>query len=124
MIDFEFKVESILGRGGSSTVFLVSDSANDQYAIKTVNSGFRGSKTMSAAMLEQEHYMLNQVEEHPNIINSLCVNTSGEIISEDESVHQIHYIVLEYAAKGALSTFIRVTGSLQEEFTRFYFYQL
>ena len=119
MIDKEFEIMKTIGLGGSSKVFLASDSLGHKVAIKAIRKDKNYTKSAAASMLQREHEMLQRLESHPNIIKSLGVNFEGEVVTKKIS-ENIMYNVLEYAPHGAISNFIRYTGGLDEEIARLY----
>jgi serine/threonine protein kinase len=123
MIDNEFELTKILGKGGSSKVFLANNSQGDQVAIKAIRKDKRYSASAAASILQREHDILQKLRGHPNIIQTYGINLDGMVILEEES-ENIMYNVLEYAQNGALSNLIRHTGGIEEEITRFYITQL
>ena len=123
MIDNKFELVKVLGKGGSSKVFLARDSQNNKWAIKVIRKDKECLKNNAATMLQREHELLSQLNDHPNIIKSHQLNWEGILESGSES-ESIMYIALEYARHGSLSSFIRHTGCLEEEIARFFAFQL
>jgi len=117
MIDNEYTLKTILGRGTSSKVFLANNSEGHQCAIKVLE------KKWSKRMTEREHSTLVKLEKHPNIINALAYNTEG-VIKIRDNTELVRYSVLEYAQNGCLSDYIRHCGPIEEEVTRFFSVQL
>lgn len=74
-------------------------------------------------MLQREHEILQKLQGHPNIIKSFGINLDGVVVAKEES-ENIMYNVLEHAKNGAFSNFVRNTGGIEEEITRFYVTQL
>mmetsp|Transcript_14678 Transcript_14678/g.12919 ORF Transcript_14678/g.12919 Transcript_14678/m.12919 type:complete len:312 (+) Transcript_14678:243-1178(+) len=116
MIDNQYSILKVVGKGGSSKVFKVKDENDKVFAIKVIrkdkNFGYDPS-----IILQRETDLLQRLERHPNIINSISSNFEGMLTLEDQQ-ESILYNVLEYASNGALSTFIRCTGGVEEELAR------
>lgn len=123
MIDNQFALEKLLGKGGSSKVFLAKDSEGNKYAIKAIRKDKNFVKCAAAAMLEREHETLKKLEGHPNIIKSLGINLEGTLSAQNAS-EDIMYNVLEFAKYGALSNFVRYTGGIEEEIARLFVLQM
>lgn len=66
---------------------------------------------------------MNKLQEHPNILNSIHSNPDG-IMKHAGKSESVMYNILELAENGPLSSYIRVTGSIEEELVRFMFLQL
>lgn len=64
-------------------------------------------------MLAREHYLLERLSAHPNIIKSLKMDLNG-VLEHEGQRESIVYNVLEYARNGTLSYYIRHTGALEE----------
>lgn len=123
MIDNQFEIIKVLGKGGSSKVFLARDALDNKCAIKVIRKDKECLKYNASAMLQREHDLLWQLNEHPNIIKSLFLNCEGTLESGSES-ESVMYLALEYARHGALSSFIKYTGCLEEEIARFFAFQV
>lgn len=123
MIDCEFELLKVLGKGGSSKVFLAKDSYDYKCAIKVIRKDKNYPQQSAAAMLEREHELLQNLEGHPNIIKSYRVNLDGNVVSNNQS-ESIMYNILEYAKHGALSNFVRYTGPIEEEIARLFILQI
>lgn len=113
MIDNEFSLLKILGKGGSSKVFLAQDSQGAKYALKAIRKDKNYESHAAAAMIEREHELLQMLDSHPNIIKSYMMNLDGEVVANGKS-ESVMYNVLEFAKHGALSSFIRFTGGVEE----------
>lgn len=113
MIDNQYCLKRVLGRGGSSKVFLATDGYQN-VAIKAIRKDKNFTTTAAKLMLAREHELLQKLFAHPNIINSLETCVEGVLNYEGQS-ESILYNVLEYAENGPLSKFIRVSGTLEEE---------
>lgn len=123
MIDNEFKINSVLGKGASSKVFLAQDSLNTKYAIKVIRNDRKFAQKSAMKMLNQEHNLLQQLSDHPNIIKSLSLATNGFVVHDGET-ENIMYNVLEHAANGALADYIRCCGQIEETLVPFFMLQL
>ena len=123
MIDSKFKVIRELGQGGSSKVFLAKDDMNNQFAVKILRKDKKYTYTKGSLMLKKEHWIMNKLSSHPNILNSLMTNPDGFLKSGSKS-DKIQYNILELAENGPISKYIRITGSIEEDLVRFMFLQL
>mmetsp|Transcript_17049 Transcript_17049/g.16744 ORF Transcript_17049/g.16744 Transcript_17049/m.16744 type:complete len:161 (+) Transcript_17049:42-524(+) len=123
MIDDHFQLTKILGKGGSSKVFLATDSSQQLVAVKTIRSDKKYSQSAAQALIDREAQTLALLEGHPNILRCLHSNSNGRVVvgAKTESVM---YNVLEYAQNGALSTYIRQTGPLEESLARLFAFQV
>lgn len=70
MIDNTFEISMSIGKGGSSKVFLVSDESGNQFAVKMIKRSEDAQGRKYAYMLDQENFVMQQLEFHPNILNS------------------------------------------------------
>lgn len=123
MIDNEFKIISVLGKGASSKVFLAQDSLNTKYAIKVIRNDRKFAQKFAMKMLNQEHNLLQQLSDHPNIIKSLSLATNGFVVHNGEA-ESIMYNVLEHATNGSLADYIRCCGQIEETLVSFFMLQL
>ena len=123
MIDNKFELTKILGKGGSSKVFLAHDCEGNRVALKAIRKDKKYSQAAASAMVEREHEMLQKLEGHPNVIRSFGVNLDG-VLSANEQTENIMYSVIELAKNGALSNFVRYTGGIEEEIARLYAHQI
>lgn len=123
MIDNQFVLSKVLGKGGSSKVFLAQDSENNKWAIKAIRKDKGIIQEAAAAMLVREHELLQKLSDHPNIIKSYKVNLDG-MVQAGEDTESVMYNVLEYAKHGALSNFIRYTGGIEESISRLFALQI
>ena len=123
MIDNEFKIISRLGHGASSIVYRVEDECGNRYAAKCIGGEDKITYTTQMRLLMREHQTLCWLQEHPNIIRSLGMNTNGTAII-DGFKHHIAYDVLELAQNGMLAFYIKLTGALEEEIWRFFSLQM
>jgi serine/threonine protein kinase len=124
ILDRKFYIQKTLGQGGSSKVFLGLDSENHKYAIKILRKDKGYSYEHGASMIMKEHMLLQNLKEHPNILQSYQASCEGVIEKEGETEKEIMYNILEFAEHGSLSFFIRTTGHLEEEIARFQFNQM
>ena len=123
MIDEEFSLLKILGKGGSSKVFLAQDTQGARYALKAIRKDKNYASQTAAGMVEREHELLSKLDLHPNIIKSHMMNLNGILEAKGES-EPVMYNVLEYAKHGALSNFIRYTGGVEESLARLFSLQI
>lgn len=124
ILDRKFYIQKTLGQGGSSKVFLGLDSENHKYAIKILRKDKGYSYDHGANMIMKEHMLLQNLKEHPNILQSYQASCEGVIEKEGETEKEIMYNILEFAEHGSLSFFVRTTGHLEEEIARFQFNQM
>ena len=124
MLDKKFHIQKTLGHGGSSKVFLGQDSAQNKFAIKILRKDKGYSYEHGANMIMKEHMLLQTFDFHPNILKSYQASLEGTLEKEGTVEKDIMYNVLEFAEHGSLSFFIRTTGPLEEEITRFLFLQI
>lgn len=61
---------------------------------------------------------------HPNILKLLDYNSAEAVVTVDQKVCDLNYLVLEYAKNGEMLEYIAKTGSFAEKTARFYFKQL
>ena len=66
---------------------------------------------------------MTKLKKHPNILNSVYSNPDG-IMKHAGKSESIMYNIFELAENGPLSSYIRVTGPIEEELVRFMFLQL
>lgn len=123
MIDDQYRLIKLLGKGGSSKVFLAEDNQGAKYAIKALRKDKNFDHDTCWQMLEREHNLLQELVSHPNIINSIDVSTTGTL-THMEQTESVYYSVIEYAANGSLSQFIRWTGPLEENLARVFALQI
>lgn len=126
MIDDKFTLKKILGQGGSSRVYLATDEAEKEYAVKILRKDKKYTYERGSWMIQKEYSIMTKLQDHPNILNSFYYNPDGVMKKSPKSSKRenIMYNVLELAENGALSNFIRVTGSIEEDLVRFMFLQL
>ncbi len=68
MIDNNFELTKLLGRGGSSKVFLAKDNEERLVAIKTMRKDKKYSQAAVETLVKRESEMLENLDGHPNII--------------------------------------------------------
>lgn len=124
ILDRKFYIQKTLGHGGSSKVFLGLDSEQQKFAIKILRKDKGYSYEHGANMIMKEHMLLQNLEEHPNILKSHHVSLEGTLEKEGTTEKDIMYNILEFAEHGSLSFFVRTTGHMEEEITRFMFRQM
>ncbi|KAF2636349.1 kinase-like protein [Massarina eburnea CBS 473.64] len=96
-----FKIQRLLGEGGFSYVYLVSDNANQKlYALKKIRCPF-GQESVALALKEVEAYAL--FSPHPNIIHSIDYSVASD--RSDPSAKTV-YILLPYYRRGNLQDMI------------------
>lgn len=96
-----FKILRLLGEGGFSYVYLVSDnSTNELFALKKIRCPF-GQESVSLALKEVEAYSL--FAPHPNIIHSIDYSVASD--KSDPSAKTV-YILLPYYRRGNLQDLI------------------
>lgn len=123
MIDGNFKIDMLLGTGGSSKVYSCSDANQDLYAVKIIRKDRKFSQGLATALLDTEINVMQMMQDHPNILNGFHVNTNGVIDVHGEK-HEIMYCIVELAKKGAIRTFVKRSGHFEEEIVRFYALQI
>ena len=95
----------------------MKDNNENIYALKVIRKDKNFTKDSSKILLQRENELLQKLEWHPNIINSVGYKCEGLLTHEGKS-ESIHYNVLEYASNSTLSKFIRCTGGIEEELAR------
>jgi len=123
MIDNEFTLCKVLGKGGSSKVFLAQGLGGTKWAIKAIRKDKGINPEAAAMMLKREHSLLELLSDHPNIIKSHRVNTQGQVW-KDGKTESVIYAVLEFVKNGALSNFVRYTGGVEESIARLFAIQI
>ncbi|KAL9104492.1 MAG: hypothetical protein Q9163_000585 [Psora crenata] len=94
-----FKLQHLLGEGGFSYVYLVSDQSDQKlYALKKIRCPF-GQESVSLALKEVEAYTL--FSPHPNIIHAIdhAIVNSGD---RNDPGSKTVYILLPYYRRGNL----------------------
>lgn len=114
---------NIIGKGGSSKVFLSKDRSGHKVVLKVLRKDKKYTRHAAEEMLNREHYLLQKLHTHPNIIDSYGVNVNGvaTLNGEDED---IMYSMLEYAEHGSISNFVRYTGCIEESIAKFFMLQI
>lgn len=123
MIDNTFYLNELMGIGGSSKVYSANSNDGNEYALKIIRKDKGYSDSLAKKLVENEHLVMNQLGNHPNLVNCIGSNTEG-IANLADGQHIIRYLVLEKCKNGALSTIIRHTGPLEEQIAKFLFMQL
>jgi len=123
MIDNKFELTKLIGKGGSSKVFLAKDLVGKEVAIKAIRKDKKYSENISASIINREAEMLSKLQNHPNVIGWLGSNLEGSLTVGSQS-ENIMYNVLELAANGSFSKIIRYTGPIEEEIARLYVLQI
>lgn len=123
MIDNSFKLDILLGTGGSSKVFSCYDPSGKLYAVKVVRKDHKYGEDLLKKMLMSEHEILSQMQLHLNILNSYSVNLDG-CLEKDGKKEHIMYALIELANKGSLKTFVKRSGHFDEVICGFFFMQM
>lgn len=123
MIDETYQVEKLIGFGGSSKVYLVSDQFDTKYAMKVVRQDKGYTEKFSEKIVFREYFVMDRLSLHPNILKCYAWVQEGFIRSESGSL-PIMYNLLEYCPNGTLSNLLKSTGKLTEEVSRFMFRQV
>lgn len=123
MFDQDYQIVSLIGMGGSSSVYHVIDNIGTHYAVKAFRRDKNVHYRQSMSMLKNEHSILTHIDEHPNILKSFAINMNGQVTLETQKCDTM-YNLLELAENGSLSHFVKKTGPLEEEICRFFMVQL
>lgn len=123
MIDQTYSVGKVIGYGGSSKVYHVSDFNNQEYAVKVVRQDKGYTQEFSEKIILREFSIINKLKDHPNITKCFASVSDGYVRTEKDSL-AIIYNVLEYCPNGSLAHLIKSTGKLTENVTRFTFRQI
>lgn len=123
MIDNTFYLNELMGIGGSSKVYSAKANDGNEYALKIIRKDKGYSESLAKKLVENEHLIMVQLGNHPNLVNCIGSNAEG-IANLADGQHIIRYLVLEKCKNGALSTIIRHTGPLEEQIAKFLFLQL
>ncbi|KAI9891008.1 MAG: hypothetical protein M1814_003359 [Vezdaea aestivalis] len=91
-----FKILRLLGEGGFSYVYLVSDAQSSLYALKKIRCSF-GQESVNLAMKEVEAY--NLFSPNPNIIHSIDYSIEAD---RSDDAQKTVYILLPYYRRGNL----------------------
>jgi len=122
MIDDTYTFQEIIGFGGSSKVFSVTDDKSDKYAIKAIRKDKGYQSEMESMMVLREYLVMEHIGEHPHIIKHISCNPEGSL-QLDGNYQDICYNVMEYCENGSLSTFWK-KRAFDEWIARFIFTQL
>mmetsp|Transcript_5481 Transcript_5481/g.6224 ORF Transcript_5481/g.6224 Transcript_5481/m.6224 type:complete len:89 (-) Transcript_5481:838-1104(-) len=79
MIDDTFTFQEIIGFGGSSKVFSVTDDNMDKYAIKAIRKDKGYETEMESMMVLREYLVMEHIGEHPHIIKHFSCNPEGTL---------------------------------------------
>lgn len=82
MIDETYKVEKLIGFGGSSKVYLVSDQFDTKFAMKVVRQDKGYTKQFSEKIVFREYFVMDRLSLHPNILKCYSCVQDGFIRSE------------------------------------------
>ena len=123
MIDNSFLIESLIGIGGSSKVYLVSDQEDQKFAAKIVRQDKGYSKYYAENLILREYVIMDKLKEHPNILKWLSWVQEG-CVSDECGFMPIMYNLVEYCPNGSLSSLIKTSGSLSENIAKFMFLQV
>ena len=105
-----------------SCLFLGID--QNEYAIKAIRKDKGYTREVATKLIELEVQTMLNLGSHPNIVNIFDSNTNGVARLPVTGLEEVKYIALEKCANGSLSKYIRNTGPLEEQVTRFFFLQL
>lgn len=122
MIDDTYTFQEIIGFGGSSKVFSVTDENMDKYAIKAIRKDKGYESEMESMMVLREYLVMEHLGEHPNIIKHFSCNPEGTL-NHEGNLQTISYNLMEFWKHGSLSTIIK-TGAFEEKISKFIFGQL
>lgn len=112
-IDYKFR--EILGRGNFASVYRAEKRKNSELAaIKVINKSRLENKPKLMDYIEHEVTVMMSLEKHPCIVGITKVY--------NEQTH--FFLVLEYVSDGDLFTFVSENRKLNEDQTRFIFWQL
>ena len=82
---YQFVLEKLIGKGGSSKVYLAKHiETNSKVAIKLLRNDKWFAKAKGTQVIEEEHNRMKTIEGHPNILKSYCSNSAGIMISKLE----------------------------------------
>lgn len=123
VIDGNFKIDMLLGTGGSSKVYSCYDPAGNLYAAKVIRTDRKFSEGLGKTLLETEIKAMQLLQDHPNVLDGFYVNTSG-ILDSAGKKEEIMYCIIELAKKGAIKTFVKKSGCFEEAIVRFYAVQI
>jgi serine/threonine protein kinase len=123
MIDNSFKVDMLLGTGGSSRVYSCFDPSGDHKAVKIIRKDKQFSPRLMQELLINEDQVMQIMKEHPNVLNTYGINLNG-LLEVDGKYEDIMYCIIELARKGSIKTFVKKAGCLEESICKFYFVQL
>lgn len=123
MIDNNFKLDMLLGTGGSSKVYSCHDPTGNIFAAKIIRKDKKFSESLAKSLLNTEMEIMQEMFDHPNILNGIFSNTDGTFKVNGQS-ESIMYCIIELAKKGAIKTFVKRSGSFEENLARFYAIQL
>ena len=123
MIDNKFKILRQLGKGSSSRVFLVEDFYSNKVAIKAIRNDRGYGDQVAAELMEREHFLLEKMANHPNIIKPYFTQLDGQI-SYNSKIENIMYMAMEHADNGSIADFIAYTGGIEEKCCRLFMAQI
>lgn len=101
---------------------MVLDSS--EYAIKAIRKDKGYTKELAVKLIELEVQTMLSLGSHPNIVNIIDSNAYGVARLPKTGYEEVKYIVLEKCTHGSLSKYIKKTGPLEAELSRFMFSQL
>ena len=90
MIDNSFKLDMLLGTGGSSKVYSCYDPAGDLYAVKIIRKDKQFSDSLAQSLLNTEIDIMQEMIDHPNILNGYSLNLEG-FLDTNGNVEPIMY---------------------------------
>lgn len=123
LLDDQYELLQLVGKGGSAQVFSAVDFNGDNYAIKIIRTDRAYTDERSKHFILRENFVMDRIGYHQNIVQSHLCSTEGAL-EYDGRTTTVMYHVLEYCPNGTLANVIKRTGPLLEKFAKFYFYQL
>jgi len=136
MIDKTYQIITTLGIGGAGEVYSVRNiKDNTIYAAKFARKDLKVTQTKKLALLQREMETMIDLQEHPNILNSIKLHkkrketTQWKGFDVTKQQFDIHlttspFHLIEYCENGSFITYLRNQEPLTEEITLFYTEQL
>lgn len=123
MIDNNLWINSLIGIGGSSKVYLVSDSDDQKFAAKIVRQDKGYKKDYAENLILREFIIMDKLKEHPNILKWYSWVQEG-FVSNECGFMPIMYNLVEYCSNGSLASLIKTSGPFNENVAKFMFLQI
>lgn len=123
MLDDQYELLHLLGKGGSSQVFSAVDSEGNKFAIKVIRNDKDYSQAKAEHFILRENFVMEKLGCHNNILKSIACSTDGDINYNGQSA-KVMYHVLEYCANGTLKDYVKHTGAFDENIAKFSFIQI